>query len=259
VTVAVGLAIAIIVAAGGASIASNMGFKLNKQLFASSAAGGQVGFNWISLPYNNPYGDVRHLCDQLGLPGNATVQTKQYIVGGANDGSSQNAAVQVCGTCGATCGALVPGQGYVIHCPVATDPTPCPASVIIVGSHNGGTQITLPKTSSGIAGDWYMSVPYHTTAITLNDICVQAGMNGGLAKRLDASTGTTTSVTCPSPDAMTKNLVLGEHVQMRQSGFCSGGTAAPGTQCSLNNVATQCTGGGVCTFPNNQPFIAAHF
>src|SRR5213594_1155923 len=51
--VAVLLAAALILAAGGAAVASNMGFKLNMALAAAGA--GAVGDNWVSIPYNNPY------------------------------------------------------------------------------------------------------------------------------------------------------------------------------------------------------------
>src|SRR5215470_19021918 len=64
-SVAVVLAAALILAAGGAAVASNMGFKMNRTLVQNTATSGQ---NWVSFPYNNPYGTVKAFCAQTGLP-----------------------------------------------------------------------------------------------------------------------------------------------------------------------------------------------
>src|SRR5882672_1266745 len=67
-TLAVLTAAAFIVAAGGAAIASNMGFKINKQMFATSQILNAIGDNWSALPYNIPYGTTADLCTQGGFP-----------------------------------------------------------------------------------------------------------------------------------------------------------------------------------------------
>jgi len=112
------------------------------------------------------------------------------------------------------------GAGTGPTCPASS----CPAgqtcavnlsSIIIVGSHNPSLQITTPHTGAGQVGNYWFAVPYHTTAVTLNDVCVQAGMVSGLAERLDPITGNFTTPLCPSTQAQSINLVLGEHIRLR--------------------------------------------
>jgi hypothetical protein len=200
---------AAILLAGGLAVASNMGFKMNKPLVAGGA--GQIGNNWTSIPYNNPYGTVGGLCSGLGLP-SATSTNSATVQMLNNDGTF--APPEVCFTVGAGGSALVAGKGVQIHMPpfVAGNPT----SVIIVGSHNPTKTIVLPSTGTGPLGNFWFAVPYHTTAVTLNDVCVQAGMSGGVAEQLNAATGAFTTRSCPSADAATINLVLGQSIRLRQ-------------------------------------------
>src|SRR5436309_7283677 len=78
-TAAVVLAAALILVAGGVSTASNMGFKINKGLFLAPGGpnnnGPNVGVNYVSLPYNNPYGTLAGICTQTPLAGTNTQLT----------------------------------------------------------------------------------------------------------------------------------------------------------------------------------------
>jgi len=197
----------IILAAGGLATASNMGFKMNRALV--KAGTGQIGNNWISIPYNNPYGTIGGFCQQTGLPAAAGTDTVVERLNGATGVFTTTS----CLAAGAGGFALVPGEFVRVRPPnaVAT-----PASIIIVGSHNPTLSIVVPPTGAGQKGNFWFSVPYHTTAVTLKDLCDQIGMVGGVGETLNASTGTFTTKVCTSADAGTVNLVLGEGVRLRQ-------------------------------------------
>ena len=116
-----------ILAAGGAAIASNMGFKLNKPIALAGA--GQIGNNWASIPYFNPYTTLGQFCIQTNLPrvfGNSAIVTTLDSDLGSFNGLACNAI-------GSGGPAPIPGRGLQIRVPnIAGNPT----SIIIVGSHN---------------------------------------------------------------------------------------------------------------------------
>lgn len=208
-SLAVVFAAGIILLAGSVAIGSNMGFKLNKPL--ALAGTGQIGNNWTSIPYHNPYGNFANFCTQTGLPsaaGNTALLERL-------DGVTPAFLTQTCEQAIAAGGGnpLVAGDGVRIRVPnIAGNPT----SIIIVGSHNPTLSIVVPTSGAGQKGNKWFAVPYHTTAVTFNDLCVQAGMTGGVAEGLNATTGVFTTKACPSADATTANLVLGEFVRLRQ-------------------------------------------
>jgi hypothetical protein len=207
------VAAAMILVTGGAAVASNMGFKMNKPL-AQAALGStsQRGNNWTSIPYHNPYQTVGGLCTQTGLlstgvQGRTIVRTKNYNA--VNSGFLSF----TCGTAGANAQALIQGKHLEIRpfAGVANSPT----SIIIVGSHNSGQQITITE-----GQDYWLSVPYHTTWVTTNDACAQIGLTStGVLKatfqRLDGVTGSFLPATCGSTVSIF-NFVLGEGVQARE-------------------------------------------
>jgi len=200
---------ATILLAGGLAVGSNMGFKLNKPITLAGA--GQVGNNWTSIPYNNPYVNFGGLCTQTGLPsvaGNTAVVERLNGVTGAF-------LTQTCQDAVAAGGGqvLVAGSGVRIRVPnIAGNPS----SIIIVGSHNPTLSVTIPAAGAGQVGNFWFAVPYHTTAVTFNDVCVAAGMSGGVAESLNGATGAFITKVCPSVDAQTANLVLGEFIRLRQ-------------------------------------------
>ncbi len=261
---AVVVASALILAIGGFAVASNMGFKLNKPIVFSGA--GQVGRNWTSIPFNNPYVNAGGLCTQLGLtsagsfcnggptPGISCTVTSQCGTGGTclplratcaflNENTGSTTQVS-CGTAAANTTLLIAGKGVNI---VQPNVAGAPTSVIIVGSHNPTLSLTVPKSGTGQVGNFWFSVPYHTTAVTAADLCNQVGMTStgnycvggptpgapctatsqcgtggtcqilrGTINRLNAATGAFTQVTCGTAGAGTLNLVLGEQVQLRE-------------------------------------------
>jgi hypothetical protein len=221
VTLAVVVTAAVILVAGGAAIASNAGFKMN--MYIRPFAAGQVspvGNNWVSLPYFNPYVTVNGLCAQTGLSSGivnkATVTTLDPATGNFNP--------QQCNTAGGggAGGVLIPGRAYQIRQPAAV--TPPPFSIIVVGSHNPALQIHLEDlVGQGPVGSNWISVPYHTTAVTYEDFCDSAGLSQTIAARatltqwdpdLGAGPGTFVSQLCGTPGSGTTNLVLGRALRI---------------------------------------------
>jgi hypothetical protein len=217
-TLAVVATVAAILIAGGAAIASNAGFKLNKGITLAGA--GQVGDNWISLPYYQPYGTIGGFCTQTGLSstGGALVPKAGVVEVDPLTGAP---SPFTCGSAGAAARNLIAGRGYRVRQPnVAGAPT----SLIIVGSHNPGLQLHIEDAGNGTAGDNWISPPYHTTAVSFNDFCQSSGLSstgGALVPkaaitRVDATTGTPITRTCGSSGAQAEPLVLGESVRVRE-------------------------------------------
>jgi len=217
--VAVLVAAALILAMGGAAVASNMGFKMNKPLVqAPVGSTSQTGNNWTSIPYHNPYGNIGGLCTQTGMLSSGTlgrnvITTKNYNT--VNEGFR----TFTCGTSGATGQALLPGKMLQIRSFVQTN---SPSSLIIVGSHNSGQQIDITE-----GQDYWLSVPYHTTWVTSNDLCTQAGLTStgtlrGTVTRLNPGPPAAFQTgTCGSTTTVF-NLVLGEGLQVREANAVAG-------------------------------------
>jgi hypothetical protein len=208
---------AVIMVAGGAAIASNMGFKLNKPIVFAGT--GQIGNNWTSIPYNNPYGNVGQFCSQTGL---TSTGTSRAVVSQLNP-STGLFSNPLCGTstANATALPLVPGGGARIRQPSQTG---APSNIIIVGSHNPTLVVSVPDTdpSNAQIGNTWFSVPYHTTAVTVNDLCLSAGLTSTGTSRavvslLDASTGLFSNPLCGTSTAANTNLVLGNAVRIRDT------------------------------------------
>ncbi len=220
-TVAVLVATAILIAAGGAAIGSNMGFKLNKPLvLIPTGPTSSKGDNWTSLPFNNPYGTVAGLCSQTGLvsTGALTAPKAQVLFINATTGVSTPVT---CGSPAGTTALPTDGRGVRIRQPNVTGAL---TSIIIVGSHNPTLGVTVPKSGTGSIGDFWFSVPYHTTAVSFNDLCLSSGFTstGPLTApktqivRINASTGASVPATCGTTTAANTPLVLGEAVRVRE-------------------------------------------
>jgi len=215
-TVAVLAAAAVILIAGGVATASNMGFKLNKMLKVGGVVGSpQIGKNWTSLPFNNPYPTIAALCSQTGLPIGSLTGAKMTLL-------SVNGLfpVAICGEATAGTIAIPAGKGVQIEEPTSASAL---SSIIIVGSHNPTMSITILKASSGQQGKYWFSVPYHTTATTVRDLCIQAGLStvgitAASITRLNATTGLFSAPVCGTGTASTTPLVLGEFVEIRAPG-----------------------------------------
>jgi hypothetical protein len=221
-TVAVLVAAAILIAAGGAAIGSNMGFKLNKPIaFIPTGPTSAKGDNWTSFPFNNPYGTAGQFCSQTGITSTGAVTAPKAAITIVNPVTG-SASSCTCGT--STCNATnlpTDGRGIRIRQPNVVG---APTSIIIVGSHNPTLGVTVPKSGAGAIGDFWFSVPYHTTAVSFNDLCLSSGLtsSGPLTApkaqltRVNAITGVATSATCGTTTAGATALVLGEAVRCRE-------------------------------------------
>jgi hypothetical protein len=209
---AVVLVAAAVLVAGGVVTASNTGFKMNKPLVQQGA--GQIGNNWTSIPYFNPYGNAGAFCTQTGL---VTSGGLRDIIVDINPVNGVTTSVS-CGTPAATALAITTGRGLRIRRPSTIVGA---TSIIIVGSHNPSASITVPDSGLGNIGTLWFAVPYHTTAVTAADLCLSSGLtsSGGLRAtigRLNATNGVTTTVSCGTAAAGTLNLVLGEAVAIKE-------------------------------------------
>jgi len=210
-TLAVVLVAAVMIVAGGVVTASNTGFKLNKQIIASGA--GQIGNNWTSIPYFNPYGNQRTFCQQVGLITAGLSQDSVVDI----DPATGITSTLACGSAAAGARPIFPGRGIRIRRP-AGQPT---TSIIIVGSHNPSQSVTVPDAGAGQIGTLWFAVPYHTTAVSANDVCLSSGLTStGLSRgtivRVNATTGVLTTVSCGSAAASSLSLVLGEAISIRE-------------------------------------------
>jgi hypothetical protein len=207
------LVAAAMVVAGSVAIASNTGFKANKAMVPRlGTSTGQVGNNWLSLPYFNPYGNFAGLCTQTGLISAGI--TRATVTKIEPNGATTTAQ---CGTAaaGAPAANIIPGLGVR----VTNAGTGAPTSIILVGSHNPSLVITVPAKGVGPIGNYWFAVPYHTTAVTAADLCLSSGLtstglNRGSVTRLNASSGAFTSANCGTAGASTLTLVLGEAVRL---------------------------------------------
>lgn len=211
-TLAVVLVAAVMLVAGGVVTASNTGFKLNKPLNQQGA--GQIGNNWTSIPYFNPYGNLGTFCAQTGL---LTSGIQRDTITDIDPVTGAPSTV-TCGTAAATARAIFTGRGIRIRRPSTIVGT---TSIIVVGSHNPSQSITVPDAGGGAVGTLWFSVPYHTTAVTAADLCLSSGLTSSgiqraTVQRLNAATGGFTTVTCGTAAASTLNLVLGEAVAIRE-------------------------------------------
>jgi hypothetical protein len=212
-TMAVVFVAAVILVAGGAAIASNTGFKLNKDITRPAVPGGQKGFYWTALPYFNPYTNGLDFCQKVGLISSGALQHSLFRVNpnGTTSGPS---------LCSAAAGfSLTPGLAVRIIAPGA--PAPAVPSIIIVGSHNPALSISIPA-ATPTAGSVWFAPPYHTTAVTLRDVCIQAGMgvSGPIATIgqiffVDEVTGGPNPLLCNSNTTLTTNVVLGKGYRLR--------------------------------------------
>jgi len=212
-TLAVVLVAATILIAGGVAIASNTGFKINKPLFLASAGTGEAGNNWVSIPYFHPYTNGNTLCAQLGL-----VSTGLGLRAGLLKLNPDGTSVpRACGS--AADFTWLPYQAVRIR----NAGTGSPTSAIIVGSHNPAISVTIPDVVTGTEiGNLWFAVPYHTTAVTANDLCNQIGLvNTGFNRGQigihsgAAPTGSFAPISCGSTQAIQTNLILGDAVRLR--------------------------------------------
>jgi hypothetical protein len=218
-TVAVLVAAILIVAAGGAAVASNMGFKMNKPLVRVGDAPNAffTGIQYVSIPFHNPYGTINGFCLQTGLVSTGLTRTRiqAFNYTAPNQTLTCNCGNPAVAACAQ---ALIPGKMLEIRQPSASVAGSA-NSMIIVGSHNSSIQIPVVELENV-----FYSVPFHTTAVTALDLCNQIGLsstgiNRGTVERLKPNyvppEGPFQTYACGTAGPF--NLVLGEGVRIRQA------------------------------------------
>lgn len=229
-TMAVALVASVMLVAAGTAIASNMGFKLNKPIFQIPAGPVSAkGNNWTSIPYFNPYGTVSGFCTQTGLSSTGGPLVPKATLTSIKPQTGVATSVQ----CGSSAALTAPFPGFCLPAPcpaglgvLIRQPTVAgfPAGIIIVGSHDPSLTVTVFGGAPSPTGDNWVTVPYHTTAVFMNDFCLSAGLSstGGplvpkaQITRVDATTGAPTSANCGSSQAASIPLVLGEAIRVRE-------------------------------------------
>jgi hypothetical protein len=188
-------AVLVLLAAGVNASASNMAFKLNKQICQLGTA--PTGQNLVALPYNSPYegaGGLQALCNALGL--STSAQLTQW-------NGTGNIFVFACGT--GQQFNLLKGKGVMITEPAGTK------TGVIVGSDTPNKTITIENLQIAPVGTNVIPIDYHTTAVTPQDLCTDCGLsNTATISRFDACSGQILQHQCGSIPQW--NLVLGEAV-----------------------------------------------
>ncbi len=143
------------------AFASNMGFKLTKNLKAPS---GSAASNWTSIPWFASYTDASSLRADVGN----TAQIWKYNF-------ATNSLIRwQGGGAGQSNFAIVQGEAYDIR--VAAD-----NSWVVVGSHDNSKTLNLKAPVGSAASNW-VGVPYHTTATDASALRVQVGSTAQIWK-----------------------------------------------------------------------------
>jgi len=236
------LAVAFMLTTGGLVVGSNMGFKINKAILGPATAGTFKGLNLISLPFNNPYPTAKPLCTALGLT--LFSQSVQQV----------NPVSGLTSNCPTGCDAGTPAEvGFSFACSgAAPGPTTLGQKGVQVTLGAGATVNRVLVGSSieaGAGAAWgtiysgfqtskfpkcqnYVSVPYHTTWVTAQDVCASLGI-GALAGNVlrinpDPTVGTQISHPCGNTTTNNFALVIGEGLIVRknQNAVVCGGAGA---------------------------------
>jgi hypothetical protein len=180
------------------ALASNMGFKENKQIFAQDGPP-QNGRNLVALPFNNPYVTSQDVCDALNLAG-ASCRVSQV---------NASTGAQPADFCAAAGGAF----NITARVGVLIDSCTANTSGILVGSHAPAVPVNLfQQTPPSPKGFNHYPVPFHTTNANMQAVCVDIGVPAGPGRilRNNADTGVQTAWNCGP--GVSPNLVLGESV-----------------------------------------------
>jgi hypothetical protein len=223
------------VTAGGLVMGSNLGFKINKNIFAQFNAGqSPKRNNWVSLPYNHPYTTVTQLCTAIGAPTTGSI-IKINPLTGATANSPGGCTVP---TAGNTCGGTCTETGFSFSCgttPTAIPDLNCISSAglqiretggvvshgaVLVGSSNETKSwpIIRGAFSAGGApkGDNWVSVPYHSTWVNAQDVCTSLAVTSVHRINADPAAGAAVSnYTCGAGGAF--SLVIGEGLLVRKT------------------------------------------
>jgi hypothetical protein len=201
--------------AGGLAIGSNMGFKFNAQILSGVGASPKFD-NWVSLPDNSPYVKANNVCNSLGLTSTGAAASRAVV-----SRLISSTGVLQSYTCGnSTLGAftLIKGEAIKVRNNVTINS-------IVVGADDPSNTIPI-QTGAGASPkfDNWVSVPYHTTAVKANDLCLDMGLTStgaaagrGVVSRLISSTGVLQSYTCGNSTLGAFTVTVGEGIKVRNA------------------------------------------
>jgi hypothetical protein len=183
-----GLALASILIAGGLVAASNMGFRWAPTFTTTGTD------YWISLPYKSSMQVANDVC---AVVPNASLLSRFDPTSGT----------RLDWTCPfGTNFPLTDGEGVFLRVTSSSSP-------VFVGSHD--PEVTVPVGGFTVANtDYFISVPYHTTAGVANDLCAEI-TSASLISRFNTASGIREDWTCPFGNNFT--IRLGEAVAVRVS------------------------------------------
>jgi hypothetical protein len=142
------LAVALFVASGSAVMASNMGFKINKQLATFFTTGNLNNVSWVSIPYNNPYTTFGGVCRAVAQGSNvpfsaamiSLVNVEEFLVAtGGQAALNGTTRSQNCLTCCPTSACAGAGGN-------------CPRNIVQNQDNAGVLQPGMSGSNGGLAG-----------------------------------------------------------------------------------------------------------
>jgi hypothetical protein len=168
---ALALGVAALLAMTGLAVGSNMGVMARLTLDTLRRD------YWGSIPYRTDILTAQDLCATVGP--SATLVSK----------FDSNAVARTDWACPFGDNfSITPGDGVFIRVDAASE-------LLLLGAHDPGVQVP----SGGFAHplrDYYISLPYHTSASSANDVCGQIP-NAALVSRFDTKSGVLEDWTCP--------------------------------------------------------------
>jgi len=192
---AAALAMVAVAVVGDLAVASNMGFKMNKQIVK--------GTNLVALPFRTPTQTAQQLCAVFGKN---TAQTALAQFTGA--------AIQSYSCDQLTAGFSLLNKGVGVRIVEGN----VGATGILVGSHIPGQQVTIPDAGAFPVGTLIYAYPYHTTNATARDVCQNGSLTtvppAPLLTRYGPAGTVDATYTCDQTAAPGFPLRLGEGVQV---------------------------------------------
>lgn len=201
---AAALAMVLVAVLGDLAVASNMGFKMNKQIVK--------GTNLVALPFRTPTQTAQQLCAVFGKTTAATALAQ--FTGAGNPPSIPANSLQSYTCDQLTAGFPLMNKGIGVRIVEST----VAATGILVGSHIPGQSVTIPDAGTFPVGTVIYAYPYHTTNATARDICQNGALTtvapAPLLTRYGPAGGVDATYTCDQTAAAGFPLRLGEGVQI---------------------------------------------
>ncbi|HKY30894.1 MAG TPA: hypothetical protein VJV23_00015 [Candidatus Polarisedimenticolia bacterium] len=192
---AAAVAMVLVAVVGDLAVASNMGFKLNKQLVR--------GTNLIAMPFRTPTQTAQQLCAVFGKTTAAT-SLAQFT----------GTAIQSYTCDQLTAGFNMINKGVGVRIIESTTA----ATGIIVGSHIPGQSVTIPDAGAFPVGTIVYAYPYHTTNVNSRDVCQNGALTttapAPLLTRFGPGGGVDATYTCDQTASPGFPLRLGEGIQI---------------------------------------------